>query len=137
MNRDINEIFKNVILVIENSIGKPKESIKLEDTLFDQLGVDSIDLVDILFELEMLYNIELKVSDIEIRAKQELGDVPYEKDGVITPEGLNALRVHMTEINSNELKEGLTVHRLIQLFSVHSLCKIIQYRLENIEDFKV
>ena len=128
---EIKDIYDNVCLVIENSIGTPKETIKLENTLFDELGVDSIDLVDILFELEMMYNVELKVSDIEIRAREELEDVPYEIDGVITPEGLEGLKKHMSEIDKNEIKEGLTVHRLIQLFSVHSLCKIVQYRLEN------
>lgn len=126
-----NEIFENVCLVIENSIGRPKDTIKLEDTLFDELGIDSIDLVDILFELETLYNVELKVSDIEKRIREELGDVPYEVDGIITTEGLAAVRKHMTEVDPESVKEGLTVHRLIQLFSVHSLCKIVEYRIEN------
>ena len=125
------DIFENVCVVIENSIGRPKESIKMEDTLFEELGVDSIDLVDILYELETLYDVELKVSDIEQRIREELGNVPYEVDGIITNEGLVAIRKHMTEVDPESIKEGLTVHRLIQLFSVHSLCKIVQYRIEN------
>ena len=60
---EIEEIFKDVCKVIEDSIGTPADSIELDDTLFDKLGVDSIDLVDILFELETLYEIELKISD--------------------------------------------------------------------------
>ncbi len=129
---EMNEIFKNVCIIIENSTGRPKDSIKMEDTLFEELGIDSIDLVDILFELETLYNVELKVSDIEQRIREELGDVPYEIDGIITSEGLKAIRKHMTEVNPESIKEGLTVHRLIQLFSVNSLCKIVQYRIENL-----
>ena len=126
-----NEIFDNVCVVIEKSIGRPKDSIKMEDTLFDELGLDSIDLVDILFELETLYDVELKVSDIEQRIREELGEIPYEVDGVITAEGLVAIRKHMTEVDSEAIKEGLTVHRLIQRFSVHSLCKIVEYRIQN------
>jgi acyl carrier protein len=127
---ELEDIFKNVCEIIENSVGIEKETIKLEDTLFDKLGIDSIDLVDILFELETLYDVELKVSDIEAKAKEELGDVPYEIDGVITPDGLKVLKSHMSEIDASEIKEGLTVHKLVQLFSVHSLCKIVMYRLE-------
>ena len=130
---EMNEIFENVCVIIENSTGKPKDSIKMEDTLFEELGVDSIDLVDILFELETLYNVELKVSDIEQRIREELGDVPYEIDGIITSEGLEAIRKHMSEVDPASIKEGLTVNRLIQLFSVHSLCKIVQYRISNLE----
>ena len=130
---EMNEIFENVCVIIENSTGKPKDSIKMEDTLFEELGVDSIDLVDILFELETLYGVELKVSDIEQRIRVELGDVPYEIDGIITSEGLEAIRKHMSEVDPASIKEGLTVNRLIQLFSVHSLCKIVQYRISNLE----
>lgn len=130
---EMNEIFENVCVIIENSTGRPKDSIKMEDTLFEELGVDSIDLVDILFELETLYNVELKVSDIEQRIREELGDVPYEIDGIITSEGLEAIRKHMTEVDPASIKEGLTVNRLIQLFSVHSLCKIVHYRISNLD----
>lgn len=130
---EMNEIFENVCVIIENSTGRPKDSIKMEDTLFEELGVDSIDLVDILFELETLYNVELKVSDIEQRIREELGDVPYEIDGIITTEGLEAIRKHMTEVDPASIKEGLTVNRLIQLFSVHSLCKIVHYRITNLD----
>ena len=63
--KKIEEIFEDVCDVIENSTGYKKEDINLEDTLFDKLEIDSIDLVDILFELETLYDIELKISDIE------------------------------------------------------------------------
>ena len=71
------------------------------------------------------------MSDIELRIREELGDTPYEIDGIITPEGLSAIRIYMTEVDPESIKEGLTVHRLIHLFSVHSLCKIVEYRIEN------
>lgn len=130
---EIEEIYKDVCQVIEDSIGTPADTIKMDDSLFDTLGVDSIDLVDILFELETKYNIELKISDIEVRAKIELGDKPSEIEGVLTKEGLEAISRHMPEVDPSKLKEGLTVHQLVQLFTVHSLCKIVKYRLETNE----
>jgi acyl carrier protein len=128
---ELDDIYKNVCAIIENSVGVPKETIRMEDTLFDILGIDSIDMVDILYELETLYGMELKISDIEARAKLELGETPYEINGVITPEGLVVLKKYMTEIDPAEIVEGLTVHHLVKLFSVHSLCKIVQFRLEQ------
>jgi acyl carrier protein len=127
---EIQEIYKETQRIIEESVGNPADSIGLDDTLFDGLGIDSIDLVDILFELETTYDIELKISDIEERAKAELGDNPYEIEGIITPEGLKAIQLNMTELDTTQLKEGLTVHQLVRLFTVHSICKIVQYRLE-------
>jgi acyl carrier protein len=132
--KSLDEIFIDVCEVIESSTGINKNEIKLESTLFDELGVDSIDLVDILFELETLFDLELNISDIELKAKEELGDIPYEIDGVITEEGLKALRIHMTEIDSEKLEYGITIHQLIQLFSTHSLCKLVHYKMEMKEN---
>lgn len=130
---EIQQIFNDTKKIIQDSVGIPAESINLDNTLFDQLGIDSIDLVDILFELENLYDIELKVSDIEVKAKMELGDMPYEIEGVITKEGLEAIKIHMNEIDVAKIVSGLTVHQLVQLFSVHSLCKIVLYKLESLD----
>ena len=93
--KELDEIFSVVAETIENSIGTPKEEIGLKQTIFDELAIDSIDMVDILFELESHYGIELKVSDIESRVREELGDTPYEVEGIITTEGLVMLRKHM------------------------------------------
>ena len=70
------------------------------------------------------------MSDIESRVREELGDTPYEVEGIITTDGLVMLRKHMTEIDQSLLTEGLTVHGLVKLFTVESLCKIVVYRLE-------
>ena len=128
---EINKIYEDVCGIIQNSVGIPKENITLNATLFDELEIDSIDLVDILFELETKYDVELKISDIESKAKKELGDKPYEIDGVLTQEGLAALKKHMTEVEPAKLENGITVHEVIQLFTVESLCKIVQFKLEE------
>lgn len=130
MVKSIDAIFEDVKEIIENSVGIPQNEIELDSTLFDELEVDSIDLVDILFELETLYGIELKISDLESKAREELDDAPYEVDGVITPEGLTALKKHMTEVDHDKLVEGITVHQVVKLFTVESLCKLVQHRLE-------
>ena len=129
--KKIEEIFNDVCDVIENSTGYKKENINMDDTLFDKLEVDSIDLVDILFELETLYDIELKISDIEFKAKKELGGKDYEVDGVITQAGLNSLKVHMDEIDPEKFKNGLTINELVQLFTVHSLCKLVSLKIND------
>lgn len=124
-------IFEKVAEIIHKSVGYPQQEIKLDDTLFEKIGVDSIDMVDILFELETAFSVELKISDFEARARQEMKDEPYEIDGVITPKGIEAIKNFMPEIDQNKLVEGITVHQLIKLFTVQSLCKMILHKLEE------
>ncbi len=130
---EINRIFEKVKEVIEESCGIDADSIQLDDTLFDDLGIDSIDMVDILFELESEYDIELKISDLEKRSEEELEGQPYEIDGVLTKEGLESLKRNMTEVDENLFVEGLTVHQLMKLFTVHSLCKLVIFQIDKKE----
>ena len=127
---ELEDVFENVRTVIVKSTGITEADVTLNATLFDELGVDSIDLVDILFELEQFYNIELKISDIESKAREQLGDVPYEIDGFITVEGRQAIKEFLPELDDAKLVDGLTVHQLVQLFTVQSLCKIVIYRID-------
>lgn len=125
MEMNVESIFEKVKEIIENATGYPGEDINLDDTLFNKLGVDSIDLVDILYELEMEFDVSLKISLIENRLKTGDDNKPYEVNGIITPEGLESLKEFMTEIDPKDFVPGLTVHELVQLFTVHSLCKMV------------
>ena len=130
---EIDEIFEKTQEIIEESCGIDKEEIQLDKTLFDDLDIDSIDMVDILFELETEYDVELKISDLEKRSTEELDGKPYEIDGVLTTEGLESLKRNMTEVDPKHFVEGLTIHQLMKLFTVHSLCKLVQYQLDKKE----
>lgn len=126
-HNEINEIevLETVKLVIHQSSGVALETIHAESTLFHELNIDSIDMVDILFNLERKYNIELKISEIENYAKQELGDEPFEIDNVITSRGLQILKEQMPELDQGRLEEGITIHDIIKLITVQSLTNLV------------
>ncbi|MCX6269780.1 MAG: phosphopantetheine-binding protein [Bacteroidetes bacterium] len=124
-NIGLNEVFEKVRTVISASCGINPEKVSLKSTLFDDLEIDSIDFVDILFMLETSYSISLKVGDIERDARRELGEKPFAVNNMITPDGLELLKEKMPEVPSEKIKEGLAVHDIVSLISVHSLCKMI------------
>jgi len=125
------DIFQEVCDIIELSTGVSKSEMKPDSTLFDDLAIDSIDLVDILFELEMKYDVELKISDIEKGAKDDIGADSYEQDGVITPAGLEAIKKRMPEIDHSQLHSGMTMQQLAKLFNIESLCRIVETKLNG------
>ncbi len=134
MNMEINEIFKDVAEIIDESCGIEADSIKMEDTLFDKLEIDSIDMVDILFEIETKYDISIKVSDLEQRTKEAENEMPYEIDGKITENGVKSILKEMPEIDLSKVHEGMTIEELIKLINVHSLCKIIKLKLDEAKE---
>ena len=57
--------FEKVSDVIVELIGIEKEKIKLESNFTEDLGLDSLDLFQIITELETLYNVEFDLKDAD------------------------------------------------------------------------
>lgn len=129
MNKE--EIIEKIRQVIHESCGISIDEIKSDSTLFDELNIDSIDMVDILFNLERAYDIELKISEIERYSKQEMGDEPFEIDHIITPKGLEVLKRRLPEIDHSKLVEGITIHDIVKLINVTSLANMVLTQIER------
>jgi acyl carrier protein len=127
------EILEKVIRVIADSCGLDIGTIRPESTLFDELAVNSIDMVDILYTLEMEYDISLKISDLEKEARTELKGLPFEIDNVITDEGLKVLHNKLPEIPVDKMEKGLTVNGIIRLFTVQTLTNMLMLKIKEKE----
>lgn len=125
------EILEKVIKVIAESCGLDLRTIRPASTLFDELAVNSIDMVDILYTLEMEYDISLKISDLEKEARTELNGLPFEIDNVITDEGLKVLRNKLPEIPGEKMEKGLTVNGIIRLFTVETLTNMVMLKIQE------
>lgn len=131
MTNNRTEIIASVQEIIHQSSGVALAHIQPNATLFDELAIDSIDMVDILFNLERKYGIELKISEIEQFSKAELGDEPFEVDQVITEKGLEVLRKRMPEIDPSKLVHGITIHDIIRLITVESLANMVIVQIDK------
>ena len=99
--------------------------------IIDDLGMDSIDLVDFTFQLEQAFAIEFPIDEMEDRTAREMGDVPFENDSVVTPEGLEYLRKTLPEVPEDRIFEGMTVYDLPKLISIESICKAVEEKLKE------
>lgn len=123
------EIIEQIKRIIQQSCGIDPKVMHAKSTIFDELSIDSIDMVDILFQLERHYDIELKISEIEQQSKLEMGDEPFEVNQVITSKGLEVLRRRMPEIDLDKLTEGLTMFEVIKLINIQSLANMVTHQL--------
>ena len=131
---DRKEILQKIIEVISESCGIEEGVIHANSTLFTELGVNSIDMLDILFTLEMEYDVTLSISDIEKESKEEMEGRPFEVENVITAEGLEILRKRMPEIPEAKIVQGVTINNIISLITVESLLNMVTNKLENKRD---
>jgi len=123
MNEDI--VLKFVIESISDSSGLDQNEIQENKTLFKELDLTSIDIVEIFYLLEMEYDIALKVSDFDKDIRENMNGEAFEIDDVITPQGLKAIKQNFPEIKAEYLTPGLTVNQLLELITVRTLARLV------------
>jgi len=126
---DFEDVFEKVKDSLVDSCGIERNEIDLDKTLMDDLGIDSIDLIDLVYTLEKQYAISIEIGEFAKMAAKELGDVPFEKDSVITEGGLELLKEWIGESQHKNIQKGMTVQQIPFLFTVQSICILVLKKL--------
>jgi len=125
------DVFEKVKDCLVDSCGIDSHEIELDKTLMDDLGIDSIDLIDLVYTLEKQYGISIEIGEFAKMAAKELGDVPFEQDNVITDGGLELLKEWIGESQHKNIQKGLTVQQIPFLFTVQSICILVLKKLAD------
>jgi acyl carrier protein len=98
-------------------------------TLTDELGAESIDLLDVLFRIERSTGVKIHASDLAEHIQGGLADDEFSDDGeIVTEAGLAHLKAIMPQIDPATLLGTLTAERVIDLFSVQNLADLVAQR---------
>lgn len=113
--------------VIAESLGKDRASVALASNLFDDLGADSLDLLDIVFALEGRFAIEITRGALEQAARGDMTDDEFAPGGTISPAGLERLRALLPE-SRERIGPGLLPREIPTLFTVGTFARIVLAR---------
>jgi acyl carrier protein len=98
-------------------------------TLTDELGAESIDLLDVLFRIERSTGVKIHAADLAEHIQGGLADDEFSDDGeIVTEAGLAHLKSIMPQIDPAALLGTLTAERVIDLFSVQNLAEMVAQR---------
>ncbi|MEV6070922.1 phosphopantetheine-binding protein [Nocardia sp. NPDC052001] len=122
----MSEINSTVIEAVAAALGLDDSEVTLESTLIDELGAESIDLLDILFRVERKSGIKVQASDIGDAIQ---GGIPDEEFGdeneIVTAAGLAQLAKVMPQIDVEALAGKLPAERIMSLLTVQNLVDIV------------
>jgi acyl carrier protein len=110
--------------IVADSLGKPRDQVRVESNLFDDLGADSLDLLDIVFALEGRFGIEITRGALEQAAKGDMTDDDFAPHGVISDAGLDRLRALLPESHAR-IRAGLLPRQIPTLFTVGTFARIV------------
>ncbi|MDR1658565.1 MAG: phosphopantetheine-binding protein [Deltaproteobacteria bacterium] len=128
---DDNTLFDGLRECLEETLGRRLPDLCQTQRLVGDLGLDSLDLLDLVFRLEKRFSVRINLKGFEARTQQALGDKPMVVDGHYTPEALAQFKMAMPCVPPSELADGLPVSQLVGLFRVKTFMNMISEVLSN------
>lgn len=120
-------IFATVTEVLVDSLAVDEEEVTREATLVDDLGAESIDLLEIVFNLEKKFDVKIDRSELipeDLFTNQE-----YVTDGKLTPAGLAVLEERLPNANLDAFKANPLVQNISKILTVEDLCNVVEQKL--------
>jgi acyl carrier protein len=111
---------QRIIRCVAQVLAKNPAEVPLQSRLFEDLGADSLDLVELMYVLEDEFTIKLDKQDLSLSAQLGLPESEVHQNEVLTPKALELLRQRYPQAGAL-LDEGVTRARLAPLLTVEAL----------------
>ncbi len=111
--------------VAERLFLKP-EQVQLESRLIDDLGADSLDFIDLLFQLESRFGVAFQQDEfIDFTFRQ------LTPEGFLMPEAVEQLGKYFPELKEVDDPRQVTVWQLLSLITVETLLEMVERKLDQ------
>ena len=122
----------DVEAVVKTAVGQAlaldEDEVTPDATLMDDLGAESIDLLDILFRIERSVGVKIQASDLGDEIQGGIPDEEFGAGDVVSRKGLEHLVNVMPQINPDEYEGKLKAEEVIMHFTVGNLTDMVDRR---------
>lgn len=122
---NVDSVYPKVREIIADVLVIDEDEVSLNSRLISELGAESIDFLDLVFQLEKEFSIKIPRGQLEKNARGDLAEDEFEKGGVLTVKGLQALKNYLSEVPADHFKANMKVNEIPLLFTVETFCKLI------------
>jgi acyl carrier protein len=119
-----------IIRCVAQVLAKNPNEVSPQSRLLDDLGADSLDLVELMYVLEDEFALKLDKQDVSLSAQLGMPESEVHKNEVLTAKALEILRQRYPQAGAL-LQEGVTRARLAPLLTVEALAAGIDNKLAN------
>jgi acyl carrier protein len=122
------EINSAVQGAVVDALGVDEDEVKPESTIMNELGAESIDLLDILFRIERKVGVKIQAADLAQYVQGGIPDEEFGENNIVNERGLAQLKKAMPQIDTNALKGKLEADKVMSLFTVQNLSDMVAQR---------
>ena len=120
------EIFEKVQSTLVDALGVDEEDVTPDATLFQDLGAESIDLLDIVFRLERNFGIKIPRGEL---FPESVSDPDLTENGKLTSKGLAELKERMPYADLTTFSADPDVEKILDLYTVDMLVQYVAAKL--------
>ena len=126
------EILTKVMSCVAEVLALEPDEISAGASLMEELGADSLDLVELMYLLEQEFGVALSQQDLSLSAQLGIPESEIHEEEVLTPKALELLRQRFP--NATEmLVEGTQSQQLADLLTVEEVAKSMERKLAKSE----
>ncbi|MDR1484699.1 MAG: acyl carrier protein [Planctomycetaceae bacterium] len=123
------EIYDYVKKALIEALAVDEDEINPESTLVGDLGAESIDILDIVFQLEKMLGIKIERGELVPDDVANDKEGKYVQDNKLTELGLSEIKKRMPFANVKELEKNPMVANIITILTVRDLCYIVESKV--------
>jgi acyl carrier protein len=121
------EIIAKVRKCVATALGRDEDEVELQSVLSRDLEAESIDYLDITFQLEREFGISIQKD--ELFPQKIFQDEAYVKDGKVTEQGLAYLNEKLPFADLSEFAADPQVTKVPDLFTVQLLVNFVKTKV--------
>ena len=123
-------IYPKVREIIADVLAFDEEEIQRDGSLVDDYGAESIDFLDLVYQLEREFKIKIPRGMIEQTVRSGLSEEEFEENGRLTDKGLEHLKAYLSEVPEDRFTPRMQVTLIPTLFTPETFCKIVLREME-------
>jgi acyl carrier protein len=125
----VNAVFSVVQKCIAESLMVDPEQVTLHSRLVDDLGADSLDFVDIVFQLERELSVRVRGSEFEWLTRLDFASPEIMQEGFLTDPVIERLSGWLPALATVADRKKVTARMLFSLISVEAMCLVAERQL--------
>lgn len=125
----VDQVFATVQRCIAESLMIELEKVQLLSRLVDDLGADSLDFVDIVFQLERELDVRVRGSEFEWLTRLDFSSPAIMQEGFLTDAVIERLSTWLPALATVPDRKKVTPRTLFSLISVEAMCLVIERQI--------
>ena len=123
------EVFNKVKEVLTTALAVDDDEVTPTARLSEDLGAESIDYLDISFQLEKTFGI--KIPKGELFPENIFTNPEYVQNGKVTPKGLAELKARMPFADLSKFEADPDINKFRDIFTVDALVKYVMTKVNG------